>query len=302
MSIVKQVSVYDGTQEKWDGPHDIGANASNVSLSSTMSGGTNVEDTLKKLVGANSRQLTGNKIVTTTQGGTLTTSTVSSASLEGLSDMVVTDDAGAPTEDVEFVSGDTTLTPASTSEVSLLTSSDSWSSRLNKISLMFRNIRYLINKLGNTDLTGIGDGTVTGAINALKPVILYKADSFIDQGDIVLSQSAFDFDKIVIYYCTNDMMLLSTTLYIKSKYHYLKSSEQYNIILSATHFNSTNTTAFIKSKIYSLKPNQGTLLVRGTNSSGVYGFNGQAAVNQSGNSIQSGGNFISVISVMGYYI
>ena len=38
---------------------------------------------------------------------------------------------------------------------------------MNKVSTMFKNLRYLWKLLGNTSLSGIGDGTVTGAIDAL---------------------------------------------------------------------------------------------------------------------------------------
>ena len=36
-----------------------------------------------------------------------------------------------------------------------------------KISQMFKNIRYLLSKLGSTDISSIGDGSVTGALSSL---------------------------------------------------------------------------------------------------------------------------------------
>ena len=177
---VKKVAVYNG--QSWD-KHDIGAEAKNVTLNPAILGNAeNVQSAFSNLFGDSNERLGDGKVVITNEDGRITTTgSVNVSALEGLSDMVVTDNAGAPTENVEFVSGDTTLTPTSTSEVSLLTSSDSWSSKLNKISLMFRNIRYLINKLGTTDLTGIGDGTVTGAINTLNTKFIISYDH-IDYG------------------------------------------------------------------------------------------------------------------------
>ena len=43
-----------------------------------------------------------------------------------------------------------------------------------KISQMFKNIRYLLGKLGSTDISSIGDGSVTGALNLLKNDLTVK--------------------------------------------------------------------------------------------------------------------------------
>ena len=41
---------------------------------------------------------------------------------------------------------------------------------------MFKNVRYLYKMLGNTDISKLGDGTVTGAINALNAGLSSKFD------------------------------------------------------------------------------------------------------------------------------
>lgn len=65
-----------------------------------------------------------------------------------------------------FTSGDSS-TATSWTAVNVLSSGETVKSIFNKISTMFKNIRYLFNMLGTTDISSIGGGTVTGAISAL---------------------------------------------------------------------------------------------------------------------------------------
>lgn len=65
-----------------------------------------------------------------------------------------------------FTSVDT-ASPTSWSNVSVLTSGEKHSSILNKISTMFKNMRYLYKILGTTSISSLGDGTVTGAISTI---------------------------------------------------------------------------------------------------------------------------------------
>ena len=67
---------------------------------------------------------------------------------------------------VSFSSRDSTA-PVAWSDVSVLSSGEKHSSIFNKISTMFRNIRYLYKMLGTADISAIGDGTVKGAIKSL---------------------------------------------------------------------------------------------------------------------------------------
>ena len=76
------------------------------------------------------------------------------------------DDEDEPTGEVEFTSSDE-LNPSSSVSVDLLSGNDSWGQRFAKVSQMFKNIRYLLGKLGTTDISTIGNGTVTGAISTL---------------------------------------------------------------------------------------------------------------------------------------
>ncbi len=67
---------------------------------------------------------------------------------------------------ITFGSNDTT-TPSAWTEVDTLKSGESHKSFAQKVSAMFKNIRYLWKMLGSTDISKIGDGTVTGAIMSL---------------------------------------------------------------------------------------------------------------------------------------
>ncbi len=67
-----------------------------------------------------------------------------------------------------FTSADS-LTPAAWADVPVLATGEKHSSILNKISTMFRNIRWLYKMLGTTDIASIGGGTLTGAISNLNP-------------------------------------------------------------------------------------------------------------------------------------
>lgn len=64
---------------------------------------------------------------------------------------------------VAFTSADN-ASPTAWTDVSLLKSGEKHSSILNKISNMFKNIRWLYKTLGTADISAIGDGTVKGAI------------------------------------------------------------------------------------------------------------------------------------------
>lgn len=52
-------------------------------------------------------------------------------------------------------------------DVAVLESGEKHSSLWAKVSTMFKNVRYLFKALGSTDISGIGDGTCTGAISTL---------------------------------------------------------------------------------------------------------------------------------------
>lgn len=68
---------------------------------------------------------------------------------------------------VLFESGDSTEAESWT-DIDMIKSGENHSSLFNKLSTMFKNVRYLFKKLGTTDISKIGGGTVTGATETLK--------------------------------------------------------------------------------------------------------------------------------------
>lgn len=68
--------------------------------------------------------------------------------------------------EVAFTSGDA-ASPTAWSSVSVLTSGSTLATLFNRISTMIKNVRWLYSKLGTTDISSIGNGTVTGALSTL---------------------------------------------------------------------------------------------------------------------------------------
>lgn len=67
---------------------------------------------------------------------------------------------------ISFYSDDSN-DPAGWTDIALLESGEKHSSILAKISTAIKNVRYLWKMLGGTDISAIGNGTVTGAISEL---------------------------------------------------------------------------------------------------------------------------------------
>lgn len=67
---------------------------------------------------------------------------------------------------VAFTSGDSVTTPDNTPP-ELLVTNETLSSLLSKVSTGIKNIRWLIKTIGTKDISGIGDGSITGAISTL---------------------------------------------------------------------------------------------------------------------------------------
>lgn len=79
----------------------------------------------------------------------------------------VAEDGDASDTTVAFTSSDTPDVDASAWEsVAKLTSGEKHASLFTKVSQMFKNVRYLYKMLGNTDISSIGGGTVTGVISS----------------------------------------------------------------------------------------------------------------------------------------
>lgn len=85
-----------------------------------------------------------------------------------------TDDSGNTI--VSFISNDNT-NPTAWTDITIVKSKDQLSALMQKLSLAVKNLRYLYKLLGNTDISTIGGGTVTGALNKLNTDILNKVST-----------------------------------------------------------------------------------------------------------------------------
>lgn len=86
---------------------------------------------------------------------------------------------------VTFTSNDS-LTGDSTAPA-LLTSGETHASILSKVSTVFKNVRWLLSKMGTTDISTLGDGTVTGALSTLNSNIGTK----LSNTDIKISSKTY---------------------------------------------------------------------------------------------------------------
>ena len=74
---------------------------------------------------------------------------------------------GDSAENTVIYTSDDHLTANAWTNVDVLASGEKHSSIFNKVSKMFKNMRYIWKFLGTTDISGIGNGTITGAVNSL---------------------------------------------------------------------------------------------------------------------------------------
>lgn len=120
---------------------------------------------------------------------------------------------------VTFTSGDKT-DPIAWADVAPLTSGEKHSSIFNKLSTMFRNVRYIWQLIGNTQLS-IGDGTITGAINEINtrltpislPVEIFESE-YISEGPNVIVEYVSGIATILVYFALGKSMSAWTSIEI----------------------------------------------------------------------------------------
>ena len=96
---------------------------------------------------------------------------------------------------VTFQSGDME-NPTEWVDIDPVQSNEKHSSLWQKISLGIKNLRYLKKMLGSTDISKLGDGTITGALSALNTGIQDVASHFITQpqtNDVITKINHWDF-------------------------------------------------------------------------------------------------------------
>lgn len=94
-------------------------------------------------------------------------------------------DGDSQSNTVTFTSNDS-LTGDSTAPP-LLTSGETHASIFGKVSTIFKNVRWLLSKMGTTDISTLGDGTVTGALSILNSNIGTK----LSNTDIKISSKTY---------------------------------------------------------------------------------------------------------------
>ena len=77
-----------------------------------------------------------------------------------------------------FTSNDSTT--GDSTAPALLTSGETHASIFSKVSTIFKNVRWLLSKMGTTDISAIGNGTVTGALSTLNSRIVVQ--TFVTKG------------------------------------------------------------------------------------------------------------------------
>lgn len=83
--------------------------------------------------------------------------------------------------EVAFTSGDA-ASPTAWTDVSVITTGSTLATLFNRISTMVKNVRWLYSKLGTTDISSIGGGTVTGAISELNSKISNRTSASVASG------------------------------------------------------------------------------------------------------------------------
>lgn len=109
-------------------------------------------------------------------------------------------DADLTDNTVAFTSGDA-ASPTAWTAVDVLTSGLSLKTLFNRISTMVKNVRWLYSKLGTTDISSIGNGTVTGALSTLNGKLAYSTGTFAKaNSNIGMTERTFytKFGRIVV--------------------------------------------------------------------------------------------------------
>lgn len=98
---------------------------------------------------------------------------------------------GDTAENTTTFTSEDNLSPEEWADVGLIESGEKQKTLFGKISNMFKNVRYLFNVLGSTDISSIGNGTVTGAISSINADFAnITFDKIYPVGSIYMSVSA----------------------------------------------------------------------------------------------------------------
>lgn len=112
-----------------------------------------------------------------------------------------------------FTSNDSTT--GDSTAPALLTSGETHASILSKVSTIFKNVRWLLSKMGTTDISSLGDGTVTGALSTLNSNITNNKPEINEVIIAPLTQNAgtvyyYESQPVTVkdgYYCSGLVLL-----------------------------------------------------------------------------------------------
>lgn len=114
-------------------------------------------------------------------------------------------DGNSQDNTVTFTSNDSTT--GDSTAPALLTSGETHASIFSKVSTIFKNVRWLLSKMGTTDISTLGDGTVTGALSILNSNIAdikgkYIAGSVVVRGGETATTPAIssNYNGLRLYY------------------------------------------------------------------------------------------------------
>ncbi len=124
---------------------------------------------------------------------------------------------------VTYTSNDSTTAPDATPPA-LFATGEKLSSTMNKISTLAKNIRWLLGKMGSTDISAIGDGTITGALSTLNsnckriPFIQSGKTGSVGNGSWSTYQVTFEkkFTAIPLVSITNVTSFSNENVYVSS--------------------------------------------------------------------------------------
>ena len=159
---------------------------------------------------------------------------IDTAAAEAVADADLTDNT------VAFTSGDATK-PTAWTAVSVLTSGLTIKVLFNRISTMIKNVRWLYSKLGTTDISSIGGGTVTGAISSLnskttESITLSSNVTAISTFNCICEKRGHVVTAYIAFTATEDISTASIVATIPSGF---RPPRQFRVVVYKTGGNST---------------------------------------------------------------
>ena len=117
--------------------------------------------------------------------------------------------------------------------VTALKSGISHATFFQRVSQMFKNVRYLYKMLGTTDISAIGDGTITGGLDAINSncKLLYDSSTDIEVGTSITIPNATEYSHFIINYKCDGA--LYTAFIPLNKNFYLNQAVRYPTFFAA---------------------------------------------------------------------